>query len=389
MRKSTSNEEEKEKAKSYTRTYTSTIPKISDERDKKEPSPPKRTTSSRLSVKELSAETKSRLSSTYATTPKKEEKGPPITFNTRYKISTNSSRARSRDPSPSVNTENGTKSAFQRISAARSRDPSPSVSTYSRVSATRSRDPSPASTTTEKSSLTRTYSNSLSVPSKEPQKPLGRSLSSTVGSARDKLEKSFSSNLTPARERSRDPSPSFGNRRPSITSIISNTSRSRDPSPVDRKLLSTYSISNGREKSREPSPSIILNKPKIRESSPSLSISNYRLSSREPSPAESLTKISSSGYAYKTLNKASSPQIKSSDLALSYMSNSESFAANAARASRISFINRHSPMKDVPARESLKSPPIINHKKQESESESEESSSSEEKGEKKIKFFKK
>lgn len=340
-----------------------------------------------MTVKELSAETKSRLGTLSAT--KKEEKGPPITFNTRYKVSSTSSRgARSRDPSPSVApSDNGTKpTALQRISAARSRDPSPSISTYSRLSSARSRDPSPVSKSytdsTDKNSLNRTYSNTLSTTSKE-VKPLGRSLSNTLTSAREKLEKSYSP-LTPTtttRERSRDPSPSFGNRRPSITSIISNTPRSRDPSPVDNKmLLSSYRISSAREKSREPSPSITLNKPKIRESSPSLSISNYRRSSREPSPAESLSKLSSSGYAYKTINKANSPQLKSNDIACSYMSNSESIAANAARATRISFINRHSPQKDaspINDSSSAHSASVLNNKKQESESESEETTSSE------------
>lgn len=323
------------------------------EKEKKEPSPPKRV-SSRLSVKDLSAETKSRLGSTYvSTTPKKcEEKGPPITFNTRYKQAP-TTRGRSRDPSPAATTkttENTTgQTALQRISAARSRDPSPStgISAFSRLSAARSRDTSPVSksyTDSDKSHLSRTYSNKSS--DSLSSKTLGRSLSNTLSSARDKLEKSYS--LTTTREKSRDPSPSAR-----ISSIASTFSRSRDPSPSnDKYLLSSYRLTNGREKSREPSPSIALNKSKLRESSP-LNISNYRRPSREPSPTESLSKFdrstASSGFSSsynKIFTTTPSSSVKSPEMALSYMTASECSVANAARATRISFINRHSPKRE-------------------------------------------
>ncbi|KAG5678768.1 hypothetical protein PVAND_008412 [Polypedilum vanderplanki] len=379
-------EEEKEKARSYTRAYTSIGKTIENEKDRKEPSPPKRV-SSRLSAKDLSAETKSRLSSAYSTTAKKEDKGPPITFNTRYKQVT-STRGRSRDPSPSANND-GTQTALQRISAARSRDPSPASSTisaYSRISSARSRDPSPVSksytdTAADKQqNLSRTFSNNLTVGNKSSDslasKNLNRSLSSSLSAAREKLDK-ISSNL---REKSRDPSP---NRRPSITSITSSFPRSRDASPVssDKYLLPSYRLTNGKEKSREPSPSIALNKPKLRESSP-LNISNYRRPSREPSPAESLSKFNNSGFSNsssynKMFNKAPSSQVKSPEIALSYMTASESIAANAARSSRISFINRHSPQKE-PSVEPVKPTPVNKITKIESDSESTETSSSDE-----------
>ncbi|XP_070501671.1 uncharacterized protein Fhos isoform X2 [Chironomus tepperi] len=400
-------EDDKDKpTKTYTRTYTSSLNKSNHdnekEKEKKEPSPPKRTTS-RLSVKDLSAETKSRLSTAYTPSSpvKKEEKGPPITFNTRYKQTSSSTRGRSRDPSPAADTTTS-QTALQRISAQRSRDPSPSISTYSRLSTARSRDPSPVSksytdSTVDKSSLSRasvdrnpvnrSYSNSLHVNnSKSPSdKSLNRTLSSSLASTLEKLDREIKSTISNAREKSRDPSP-LNTRRPSITSITSSFPRSRDPSPVsdNKYLLSSYRITNGKDnKSREPSPSITLSKTKLRESSPLASISNYRRPSREPSPVESLNKYGSTTSGLSTTSsynrpsyREPSPQIKLPDIGLSYMTASESSAANAARASRISFINRHSPQKEkTPPKVAI---PVVNRKKVESESESSETSSSEE-----------
>ena len=388
-------EDEKEKPKAYTRSYSS-IGRKSDEKEKekKESSPPKRVSSSRYgSTKDLSSETKTRLTSTFGTA-KKEEKGPPITFNTRYKVT--STRGRSRDPSPAAGAENGgeKQTALQRITAARSRDPSP-ASSYSRLSTTASsRDPSPVSKSYSDSTtkpVTRSYSSTLDVDKEklnEPKKTYG----SAPISVRDKLQRTYSATLATNREKSRDPSPSLS-RRPSITSITSNYARSRDASPDNSYLLSSYRISNGREKSRDPSPTISLNKTKLRESSP-LSISNissYRRPSREPSPSESLSKYSTpSSYTSpsttKTYSKLSAPSLtqpsKSLDVSISYMSASDS-NSRPSRPSRISYINRHSPQKEssiqtsIPLKSESPIPPreII---KVESESDETTSSSSSE-----------
>lgn len=347
-------EDEKAKSSTYTRSYSTLARTKAEEKEKekKEPSPPKRLSSRYSSTKDLSAETKSRLSSTYGTA-KKEEKGPPITFNTRYKVA--STRSRSRDPSPSTDTSNVPQTALQRLTAQRdrSRDPSPAskpVSAYSRISTARSRDPSPVSksysdSVQDKSALNRTYSNNT-LGTKE-AKPISRTYSSNVSGARDQLEKCYNSILS-ARDKSRDPSPVVS-RRPSITSSYSRGSR--DSSPVDSKYLSlsSYRLSNGREKSRDPSPSITLNKTKARESSPSLT--TYRRPSREPSPVDTLSKYGRTLSGGKTTTAAStSSQLKNPDISISYMTSSE---ANT-RPSRVSYINRHSPQK-----EKLETPSMI------------------------------
>lgn len=386
---------------------------------KKEPSPPKRTSASLStrfgSTKDLSAETKSRLASTYASSPKKEEKGPPITFNTRYKVTT--TRGRSRDPSPSVENVSSAppQTALQRLTAARdrSREPSPAsktTSVYSRLSAARSRDPSPVSKSytdsSHDTSLNRSYSSNISTPSKiaEPSK-IARSYSSNTGTTRDKSDRTYTSNLTTSREKSRDPSPvSSIPRRSSISSITSSYPRSRDPSPVDSKYLTPYRITNGRERSRDPSPvdtkMLTLNKTKLRELSPITSFSPYRRPSREPSPVESLSKYGSTSsgfsapayskvYQKTTTNASSASSLKSpptTDISISYMTASE---ANS-RPTRISYINRRSPKKEIveptpvsliPIRQEQQSPKIsipapaviaVADEKQESESDDSE-----------------
>jgi FH1/FH2 domain-containing protein 3 len=341
------------------------------------------------STKDLSSETKTRLASTFGTA-KKEEKGPPITFNTRYKVT--STRGRSRDPSPAAGPENpAPQTALQRISAARSRDPSPTTA-YARISAARSRDPSPVSKTytdsTATKPLTRTYSNSLEVGKEKTNDTAKKTYGVPLTSVRDKLERTYSSSLATNREKSRDPSPSVS-RRPSITSITSNYSRSRDPSPESSYLLSSYRITNGREKSRDPSPTISLNKTKLRESSP-LSITPYRRPSREPSPSESLSKYSTpSSYTSPAtaLNRLSASnltqQSKTPDISISYMSASEA-NSRPSRPSRVSYINRHSPQKEnslqtsLPAKSESPIPPPREPPKVESESDETTSSSSEE-----------
>ena len=343
------------------------------------------------STKDLSSETKTRLTSTFGTA-KKEEKGPPITFNTRYKVT--STRGRSRDPSPAAGAENGgeKQTALQRITAARSRDPSPS-SSYSRLSTTASsRDPSPVSKSYSDSTakpVTRSYSNTLDV-SKEKLNEPKKTYGAAPTSIRDKLERTYSATLATNREKSRDPSPSLS-RRPSITSITSNYARSRDASPDSSYLLSSYRITNGREKSRDPSPTISLNKTKLRESSP-LNITSYRRPSREPSPSESLSKYSTpssytSASSAKTLSKLSAPSLtqpsKSLDVSISYKSASDS-NSRPSRPSRISYINRHSPQKEssiqtsIPLKSESPIPPRETIKVESESDETTSSSSSEE-----------
>lgn len=340
------------------------------EKDKKELSPPKKLTSRYLgsaTSKDLSAETKSKLLSAGYGAPKKEEKGPPITFNTRYKVTPSStSRGTSRDPSPSVETSSALpQTALQRLTAARdrSRDPSPankSTSYTSRISNTRekSRDPSPSAGTrvsaltrlstrdpspstrsytnrdkpNESSTLGRSYSNigsSRDKPAESGSSTLGRSYSNSVGLSRDKSVDSgtntlgrsystssrdkpnesastlgrYSSNISIKDRTSRDPSPVVAPRRSSITAI-SSYPRSRDPSPAENRL-SSYRLATS---SRDPSPvdtkRYSLNKPlSVREPSP-LNTASYRRTSRESSPSESTSKfISGSGFAGATYNK--------------------------------------------------------------------------------------
>lgn len=312
-------DDEKEKPKAYTRSYTTLTKTKPVEEKKKEPSPPKRYSSRYGSSKDLSTETKTRLTGSYGTA-KKEEKGPPITFNTRYKVS---STTRSRDASPVAQPSKTPQTVVERLTAARaSREPSPvtvsksssGISAYERISAARSRDPSPVS---------KTYTDSY----------------------RDKS--------------SRDSSPVI-NRRPSITSITSNYSRSREPSPVSNGAnkyppLSSYRLpgQNGRETSRDPSPSSTLNKSlsKLNDTS---SLTPYRRPSREPSPYGAASTLSySSSTDSKTgmrTPRANLSQTKVPDVSISYMSRNETTT----RPSRISYINRHSPQKDK-----LESPSMI------------------------------
>lgn len=390
-------EDEKDKPKSYTRSYTTLGRKTSDEKEpeKKEPSPPKRSTSRFGSTKDLTTETRSRLTSSYTPAAKKEEKGPPITFNTRYKV-TPTTRARSRDPSPTTDNNSSTQTALQRLTAKRelSRERSPAGKTTpvtSRLSATRSRDPSPVTSSytdsaSDKYSSSRSYSSSALRPK----------AIETLKEANSKsgITSSYADRLSSTRDKSYDQNSSLS-RRPSITSLTSSLSRSRDPSPVDSKYhsLSSYRISNGAEKSREPSPSITLSRPKLRETSP-ISVSTYRRPSREPSPSEALSKYGSTSSGFlssstsKTFGKTPTSTysaLKAPDISVSYMSASE---ANT-RPSRISFINRSSPQKDklpspsqIPLRnESPKAPvpePAKTQKESESESSEEETTSSEE-----------
>lgn len=333
------------------------------EKEKKEPSPPKRTTSTRYSsTKDLTAETRSRLAGTSNGTTngttKKEEKGPPITFNTRYKVT--GTRGRSRDPSPTVENGGAPQTALQRLTAARdARDPSPATkstsasSVYSRLSAARSRDPSPVSKSFTDSAYDKSsYSSSHLYGNNGLDK-----LSDACKALTAKADKYSSSSITTLKDKSRAPSPSSTTRRSSITSISSAYPRSRDPSPVDSKYsMSSYRLSTANEKTREPSPSITLNKLKTRESSP-LNVSTYRrTASREPSPSEPYkytSSLSNSALSRPSLSKpaaTNSFQNKNPDISISYMTASE---ATNSRSTRASYINRFSPTKEKPASPSL------------------------------------
>lgn len=340
------NDAEKEKAKSYLRSNTTVDRSKTNTAagKEKEPLAYKRTLSRYDVAKDLSLETKTRLSNTCSAI-KKDEKGPPITFNTRYKVS--STRAKSRDPSPSVDSSSSQpQTALQRLTAARersrdpspssyrgtstardrSRDPSPAYKNYSdayRLStAAKSRDPSPVARSYTDSGLSKTYSNGLGSKDKD------SSLLSTK-----------SNNSLSSREKSLDLS-----RRPSITSTYP---RSRDPSPVDTKYnSSSYQSLNEKEKARNSTPSISISRTKTRESSP-LSLLSYRRPSREPSPADSSNKSASTSYglssaSYNKPTPVASTFKKNPDISISYMSANDA----STRPSRASYINRHSPQKD-------------------------------------------
>lgn len=310
------------------------------EKDKKELSPPKKLTSRYLgsaTSKDLSAETKSKLLSAGYGTPKKEEKGPPITFNTRYKVTPSStSRGRSRDPSPSVEISSAVpQTALQRLTAARdrSRDPSPAnkTSSYtSRISSTReksrdpspsagsrvsaltrlsTRDPSPATRSytnrdkpAESSTLGRSYSNigsSRDKPAETVSSTLGRSYSN-IGSSRDKpaetgsstLGRSYSNSVGLSRDKSVDsgsntlgrsystssrdkPNESTSNVGRYSSNILIKDRTSRDPSPAVATRRSSITAISSYPRSRDPSPA-------------ENRLSSYRLStsSRDPSPVD-------------------------------------------------------------------------------------------------------
>lgn len=289
----------------------------------------------------------------YASKKKEKEEGPPITFNTRYKVTSKvPSKGHSRDPSPSEPPTAAPQTALQRITAARdrSRDPSPaagktnltyanrmtnsrdkspspaygrspSTSSYSRISSAkdRARDPSPvirSYTNTlsdvkdkarDPSPAIRSYSNTInSLTTNLKEKPkesvsITRSYSNLKDKTREPVTvtRSYSSSITNSRDASRDPSP-ITPRRPSISLSYA---RSRDPSPSEPKsTISAYNrITTAREKARDASPidskrtsAITLNKSRIKDASPP--VSSYRHTSRDPSPAIDKFGSASSGY---------------------------------------------------------------------------------------------
>lgn len=145
---SRTNDGEKEKTKTYTRSYTSLSDLKSTESSvkptngvRKEPEVPQRTSfRSRLS------------SSTAVEKSKKEEKGPPITFNTRYK--TILPGRSSRDPSPSITSSSSKDQTLSTLNASKDKLSKYSSLTSSSASkdgcGTKSREPSPSLSSTSR-----------------------------------------------------------------------------------------------------------------------------------------------------------------------------------------------------------------------------------------------
>ncbi|XP_050090979.1 serine-rich adhesin for platelets isoform X5 [Anopheles aquasalis] len=248
-------------------------------------------------------------------------------------------RARSRDPSPTVRTRT-------------SREPSPAENRRIQLAnkmiatAARSRDPSPAAgqqhKLAAKSEPKQRFSSSITI------KP-------TAGTVR-----------------SRDPSPAPKESRkiPTFNSANSNKLRSRDPSPaaggrVSRAETTAKSqITLASKKTRDPSPALSL---KVRSRDPSPAQTNRR-TSREPSPAESVrekyglgggtgpyrpySRTNSTGLAvsssrFGTGSASPVPKSPIADIALSYMTSSEAIAARTSRPS--SRLKLNSQSRDSPS----------------------------------------
>lgn len=274
---------------------------------------------------------------------KKKEDGPPITFNTRYKVT--STRGRSRDPSPAADFDNNP--VLERISASRdrsrerianikekTRDPSPVLNRTTRISRLNSN----TSTNKEPTTYNRTLSSSaLNAAEKK---------SSSISNIKEKLRdpspvsRSYYNTISNTREKSRDPSPVAVRR--NTTTTIGN--RSRDPSPVSK-----YSSYNLRDKPESTSSSKVLDSTnisslhrKLREPSPvtgSSTVSSYKRTSREPSPADFNSKFSSpslykiypktstnnsnSSFSSKYGSSNSIPKSPLTDMSISYMTTDE------------------------------------------------------------------
>lgn len=258
--------------------------------DDKEISAPKRFSTGHNSNKNLSEETKLGLSCNDANS-KKEEKGPPITFNTRYKSVSNC--AKSRDPSPINNyTLNIPQTAVQRISAARnlSREPSPSRNSDSFIKFTkaRSRDSSPLS-----NSFTSVYATTNKFPSNENFKKED-SFKLYTCNLPNAIKKN-SSALSYGKN-SRDLSPTRGK------FSVTRQSKSRDPSPADNKYSSTPTFRFSSEKvvSRYPS-SFVTNSQGYKSESHS-SLSEKTIAS-STSCSSSKKKSGSSGESSKNFDE--------------------------------------------------------------------------------------
>uniref|UniRef100_A0A182YBT3 Uncharacterized protein n=1 Tax=Anopheles stephensi TaxID=30069 RepID=A0A182YBT3_ANOST len=241
------------------------------------------------------------------------------------------SRARSRDPSPTVRTRT-------------SREPSPmeqrriQLANKMIATAARSRDPSPA-------------------PVQQLKQPGGTSKQSTNADQKQRFTSSITIKTAPG-VRSRDPSPAEPRKIPTFGNA--SKVRSRDPSPADTKRASGRASRTGNDsgivkpstfgsatrKTRDPSPSV---NSKVRSRDPSPATVPRR-SSREPSPAESVREKYGLGAtgAYRPYGRSNSalgashrfgasaspvPKSPIADIALSYMTSSEAIASRTNRPS--------------------------------------------------------
>lgn len=366
------NDEEKDKPKTYTRSYSS-ISEFKDTNNgaKKEPAVPTRTSfRSRLSKESPTPTTTTSTTADKAKAAvKKEEKGPPITFNTRYKsILPN----RSRDPSPSVSTSSARDQSLSTLNSVKeklsnskysssssvlsgskekTRDPSPAVSrrnsqtsqtqtALQRISAyrerSRSRDPSPSASAKKSSINNHTpIINKLSQNRSREPSPLAQKLSQLTAEF-NSLEKL----VARSRETSREPSPFLSNR---SSNYLPSSSYSREQSPEKKYYRSSSNniINNNNNASSNTSTmTTTTRKPSNKEdikNSIYNRLSTSRRSSRETSPLEQIKSRFSQQYTPKTstlnLNSGSSNDLSSTNSSSSLLP------------SRVSYINRHSPEK--------------------------------------------
>ncbi len=291
------------------------------------------------STKDLAtSDSKSKLSN-YG---KKKEEGPPITFNTRYKV-TSTRGAKSRDPSPNPDFESSNP-VLERISASRDRSRERIANIKEKT-----REPSPVANKTTR--LSRLNSNTSSTGKETPtyNRTVSSSVltdkhSSSISNLKDKLRdpspvsRSYYNTISNAREKSRDPSPA-ASRRNTTASI---GTRSRDPSPVTpaNKYLS-YGLKDKPDPSSTKISETTLHR-KLREPSPltgSSSLTSYKRTSREPSPADFNSKYSSSSlykmypknstnssnssFSSKIGSSSSIPKSPITDLSISYMTTDE------------------------------------------------------------------
>ncbi|XP_049542676.1 uncharacterized protein LOC125955582 [Anopheles darlingi] len=342
-------------------TFTTRYGRAGVTRDKsREPSPATRTSGSSSSVAAL--RTRQREPSPAAV---------PVT-----------ERARSRDPSPAVESKRtggyalaiasklsgATKQStapneYRRQSSggaafaqtrARSRDPSPTVRTRT------SREPSPAENRriqlANKMIATAARSRDPSPAAGQQLKPSGKA------EPKQRFTSTITIKPTPGTVRSRDPSPATTKEPRKIPTFNSANSklRSRDPSPaagpggrVSRADGSSKSqITLAGKKTRDPSPALSV-KVRSRDPSPAQTPVTNRRSSREPSPAESVrekyglggtgpyrpySRTNSTGLAvsnsrFGTGSASPVPKSPIADIALSYMTSSEAIAARTSRPS--------------------------------------------------------
>ncbi|XP_035787871.1 mucin-5AC-like [Anopheles albimanus] len=291
-------------------------------------------------------------------------------------------RARSRDPSPAVESKRtggyalaiasklsgaskqstAAPNEYRRQSSgtafaqtrARSRDPSPTVRTRT------SREPSPAE---NRRIQLANKMIATAARSRDPSPAAGQQLKpSSKMEPKQRFTSSITIKPTQGTVRSRDPSPATKESRkiPTFNST-GNKLRSRDPSPaatgvggrVSRAEASAKSqITLAGKKTRDPSPALIV-KVRSRDPSPAQTTVTNRRSSREPSPAESVrekyglggtgpyrpySRTNSTGLAvsnsrFGTGSASPVPKSPIADIALSYMTSSEAIAARTSRPS--------------------------------------------------------